>query len=69
MKKCCCLVQEKVVLEEENLKARRKKKREKCNRNRNYSFMKNCLLNFFLNKEEFCLLTLGKVGVEFTETS
>ena len=68
MKKCCCLVQEKVVLEEENLKARRKKK-EKCNRNRNYSFMKNCLLNFFLNKEEFCLLTLGKVGVEFTETS
>ena len=67
MKKCSRLVQEKAVWKEENLKARRKK-REKYNRNRNYSFMKNCLFNFFLNKEEFCLLTLGKVGEEFTET-
>ena len=69
MKKCCCLVQEKAVLEEANLKARRKKK-EKYNRNRNYSFMKYCLFKFiFFNKEEFCLLILGKVGAEFTETS
>ena len=68
MKKCSSLVQEKAVLEEENLKARRKK-REKYNRNRNYYFMKNCILNIFFNKEQFCLLTLGKVGEEFTETS
>ena len=67
MKKCCCLVQEKAVLEEENLKARRKKT-EKYTRNRNYSFMKNCLKNFFFNKE-FHLLTWGKVGAEFIETS
>ena len=68
MKKCCCLVQEKAVLEEETLKAR-KKKREKYNRNRNYSFMESCLFKCFFNTEEFCLLTLGKVGEEFTETS
>ena len=68
MKKCCCLVQEKAVLDEENLKDR-SKKRGKYSRNRNYSFMKNCLFNFFFNKEGFCLLTLGKVGVELTETS
>ena len=67
MKKCSRLVQEKAVLEEEKLKARRKKT-EKYTRNRNYSFMKNCLLNFFFNRE-FRLLTWGKVGVEFIETS
>ena len=67
MKKCSRLVQEKAVWKEENLKARRKK-REKYNRNRNYCFMESCLFNYF-NTEEFCLLTLVKVGEEFTETS
>ena len=59
MKKCCCLVQEKAVLEEENLKARRKKT-EKYTRNRNYSFMKNCLLNFFFLIESSAFLLGGK---------
>ena len=58
MKKCCCLVQEKAVLEEETLKARRKK--EKYNRNRNYYFMKNCILNIFLIKSSSAFLLWGK---------
>ncbi|CAN0499409.1 unnamed protein product [Rangifer tarandus platyrhynchus] len=31
--------------------------------------MENCLFKFFFNKEEFCFLTLGKVGVEFNAHS
>ena len=67
MKKCSSLVQEKAVLEEENLKARRKK-REKYNRNK-LLFHGKLPFKIFFNTEEFCLLTLVKVGEEFTETS
>ena len=70
MKKCSRLVQEKAVLEEENLKARRKKKEKNTiETETTLSWKVAFTFFFFLNTEEFCLLTLGKVGEEFTETS
>ena len=68
MKKCSRLVQEKAVLEEENLKARRKKK-EKNRIETETTLSWKVAFKIFFNTEEFCLLTLGKVGEEFTETS